>query len=284
MQRSESIAQLVAAMAKAQASMKNPSFDRVNPHFKSKYTSLAAVRDAVLPALAKEGLALMQFICTAEDMVVCTTLLSHESGEYIQDDLRLPATATAQGYTAAATYAKRIAMTAICGVAGDDDDDGESTPRDPRPERQAALTRSAEEQAWMDAMQGLLEAHGRTEEEITKTWRWVAHRCQMGWSPALGRKLYGELEVRLQPPKTPAQAAKAEPPAGEAGFTFIAQIEALLHARGEDLATAWEAAEAWRGKLRAQFSVADYVALLKHLREQEAPAPAQDPETAEMFA
>ncbi len=46
MTRSDSITQLVTALAKAQAEMAGAKKDSENPHFRSKYADLAAVRDA----------------------------------------------------------------------------------------------------------------------------------------------------------------------------------------------------------------------------------------------
>ena len=43
MNRSESINELAAALAKAQAVMAGASKDNINPHFKSKYADLASV-------------------------------------------------------------------------------------------------------------------------------------------------------------------------------------------------------------------------------------------------
>ena len=50
---------LFAALAKAQAAMDNVVKDSANPHFKSRFASLAAVRDVVIPALAEQGLSLI---------------------------------------------------------------------------------------------------------------------------------------------------------------------------------------------------------------------------------
>lgn len=56
MKRSENCAEISAALAAAQAEMKNPSFDSTNPHFRNKFASLAAIRNAVVPVFAKHGL------------------------------------------------------------------------------------------------------------------------------------------------------------------------------------------------------------------------------------
>ena len=123
--RSPSIAALAAAMNKAQAEMKNPAKDSLNPFFKSKYADLSAVREAVLPALNKHGLSVMQFPCELDDAPALTTLLTHTSGEWVETTMKVrPTKSDPQAIGSAVTYARRYALQSITGVAADDDDDG----------------------------------------------------------------------------------------------------------------------------------------------------------------
>ena len=55
MTTSEQIGDLAAALAKAQAGMKNAVLNKVNPHYRSKYADLAGIRDAVIPALTAQA-------------------------------------------------------------------------------------------------------------------------------------------------------------------------------------------------------------------------------------
>ena len=75
------LALIAEAVAAAQLEMQNPGFDMVNPHFRNKYASLAAVRDAVIPVFAKHGVALIQDLKTGERSVSVTTHLYHKSGQ-----------------------------------------------------------------------------------------------------------------------------------------------------------------------------------------------------------
>jgi hypothetical protein len=122
----ERTGQISAALAKAQAEMQNPAFDTTNPHFKSRFASLAAVRNATVPVLAKHGIAMSQNLTSGDNSVACTTILMHASGQRLSfGPLVLPvAKADAQGFGSAATYARRYSLMAVCGVVGDDDDDG----------------------------------------------------------------------------------------------------------------------------------------------------------------
>jgi ERF superfamily protein len=128
-ERSAQIGVLMQALARAQQHMTPPLCDSTNPHYRTRYASLAAIRAAVLPALSAEGLALTQLPCTPVDgwAGITTGLWHGASGQYLLSTLRLPvARADAQGYGSALTYARRYALQALCAVAGDEDDDAEA--------------------------------------------------------------------------------------------------------------------------------------------------------------
>jgi hypothetical protein len=124
--RSLTLGGLAKALARAQAELKNPPKESVNPHFKSRYADLATVRDVVVPVLAKHGLAVMQLPCELDDHPALTTLLVHgESGEWVETTIRLrPGKLDPQGVGSALTYLRRYSLQSVAGVAADDDDDG----------------------------------------------------------------------------------------------------------------------------------------------------------------
>jgi hypothetical protein len=123
MQRSESIAALAAALAKAQGQIEGARKANENPHFRSKYADLGSVWDAIREPLSSNGLAVLQELTTADGRVACTTLIVHASGEWIQyDPFSVPVSKQdAQGYGSAATYCRRYSLATI-GVAPIDDD------------------------------------------------------------------------------------------------------------------------------------------------------------------
>jgi hypothetical protein len=127
--------ELNAALAKAQAEMSNPKFDKTNPHFRNKFASLAAVRDAVLPILAKHGIACVQDLASVEGGVACTTILMHASGQRVAlGPLKMPVSKQdAQGFGSAATYARRYHLMAVANVVGDEDDDANEATGKPAP-------------------------------------------------------------------------------------------------------------------------------------------------------
>ena len=71
---------IAKALAASQAEMRNPAFDSANPHYRSQFASLASVRNAIVPVLAKHGIACTQDVQTTEKGVACFTSLWHESG------------------------------------------------------------------------------------------------------------------------------------------------------------------------------------------------------------
>lgn len=126
MNRSESTANIASALVKAQTALKNPHFDSTNPHFKSKFASLAAVREAVVPVFSACGIAITQWpVATENGFAGCITRLDHTSGEWMEERFVLPVDrGNAHGYASCVTYAKRISMQSVAAVVGDEDDDG----------------------------------------------------------------------------------------------------------------------------------------------------------------
>lgn len=116
---------IAGALSKAQTEMSNPGFDSTNPHFRNKFASLAAVRNAVVPVMAKHGIFVSQDLSSVAEGVSCVTILTHSSGQQMRfGPLVLPVSKNdAQGFGSAATYARRYSLMAVAGVVGDDDDD-----------------------------------------------------------------------------------------------------------------------------------------------------------------
>jgi hypothetical protein len=121
--RSASIAKLAAALAKAQGEIEGASKDKTNPHFKSAYADLASVWDACRAALSKNEIAVIQTPSADGSKVTVETILAHSSGEWISDQLTMTAQdARPQAIGSCITYARRYALSAMVGVAPEDDD------------------------------------------------------------------------------------------------------------------------------------------------------------------
>ena len=125
MNKSDSVAGLAAALAKAQGVMKGALKDSANPFFKSRYADLASVVEAIRAAFSANGLSYIQTVEPSDkDEVRVETTLLHASGEWISCGiLSLPVSKIdAQGYGSALTYARRYSLSAAVGVAPEDDD------------------------------------------------------------------------------------------------------------------------------------------------------------------
>jgi hypothetical protein len=124
MRTSEQIADLAAALAKAQAKIEGAVKDKENPGFRgAKYADLGAVWDAIRAPLTDNGLSVTQWLRSTETGVEVETLLLHATGQYMADVFAVPVgKRDAQGYGSAATYARRYALMAAVGIAPVDDD------------------------------------------------------------------------------------------------------------------------------------------------------------------
>ncbi|MCA1528411.1 MULTISPECIES: ERF family protein [Bradyrhizobium] len=134
-QSSERIGTIAAALARAQAELVNPektltavirsSFPREeNRTF--RYASLAAGLDIVRKTLSQQEIATIQTtrIEQGSGQIHLTTLLAHASGEWISSDLPVCPSKDVEAphrMGAALTYARRYALFALVGIAGEDD-------------------------------------------------------------------------------------------------------------------------------------------------------------------
>jgi ERF superfamily len=134
-QSSSSIANLVAALAKAQTALVNPEKSLVATIRQSgasgaeqtfRYAPLSSGLEIVRKTLGEHEIATVQ--TTAVDqgagIVNLTTVLAHSSGEWIASDWPVCAiseTAIPQRMGAALTYARRYSLFTLVGIAGEDD-------------------------------------------------------------------------------------------------------------------------------------------------------------------
>lgn len=146
MKTSPTIGAIAAALAKAQGEFKVVGYDSDNPHFKSKFASLAALVTATRPALTKNGIAVLQGALvpeTNEGVLVgfaVETLLAHTSGEWISVPVVVPVEKpSAQGAQSALSYGRRGGYAAALGIVTDEaEDDGESASNHSQTGRPAA--------------------------------------------------------------------------------------------------------------------------------------------------
>lgn len=135
-QSSERIGAIAGALAKAQAELTNPEktmsalirspFPREEDRT-FRYASLASGLDIVRKTLSKQEVATIQTtrVEPATGLIHLTTLLAHSSGEWISSDWPVCTSkdteAAPHRMGAALTYARRYALFALVGIAGEDD-------------------------------------------------------------------------------------------------------------------------------------------------------------------
>lgn len=130
MQSSPTIGALCAALAKAKTQYSSAKKDAKNPFFKSDYLTLAGAHGAADGALSAHGLAVLQSTCYSDASITLTTVLMHESGEWVSGTYPVnPVKNDPQGIGSAMTYARRYSYMAIVGLAAEDDDGNQASNR-----------------------------------------------------------------------------------------------------------------------------------------------------------
>lgn len=127
MNKSESITKINKALVEFHKKVKQPMKDAKNPFFKSKYVPLENVVEAIDEVAPSLGLSFTQWASNdSNGRVGVSTMLLHESGEYIEyDPVYMKADKeTAQGAGALISYLKRYSLSAVFGITSDQDDDG----------------------------------------------------------------------------------------------------------------------------------------------------------------
>ena len=130
---------IAAALARAQSEMGKALKSANNPHFKAKYADLASVVDACMPALNRNGIAVIQPTFDDDTGRYVKTILIHgESGDTLE--CRVPLIVQKndmQGYGSAVTYARRYGLMGMTGIAPEDDDGNAAATAAPRNEPKA---------------------------------------------------------------------------------------------------------------------------------------------------
>jgi hypothetical protein len=129
MNKSVSICEVASALSKAQAEIPAVKFDSQNPFLKNKYASLGAVIETARPVLAKHGLAIVQSPVSSGEQIGITTLVTHTSGEWLEDTIYINSTdskglSVAQSAGVVISYLRRYSLQAFLNMYADEDTDG----------------------------------------------------------------------------------------------------------------------------------------------------------------
>jgi hypothetical protein len=141
--QSNDVGQIAAALARAQKNMGNATKDAKNEHLRSKYATLASVREACQMPLANEEIAIVQLPATEGDKIAVTTMLIHSSGQWISCEMSAHLSANkalteVQAVGSVITYLRRYTLAALVGIAVEDDDGNAAPKPAPRQEQRPA--------------------------------------------------------------------------------------------------------------------------------------------------
>jgi outer membrane biosynthesis protein TonB len=132
--QTDDISQLATALAAATLKFGPVKRTTHNTYLDTYYADLATIIDATRSPLAEQGLVIMQSpqVSGVNKTVKITTRLLHASGQFIEEELILPATNpkgdfSTQSIGASITYARRYAQQSILNISAEADDDGNST-------------------------------------------------------------------------------------------------------------------------------------------------------------
>lgn len=123
---SQDLGELFQALSDIQAKVENPTATGTNEDLGTRHLTLAGVLIAARPLLREHGLCIVQMPSGG----FLRTILGHKSGQFIQCDtpllLERSDLTPMQALASAVSFARRIAMTSILGMA-QPDDDGQGT-------------------------------------------------------------------------------------------------------------------------------------------------------------
>lgn len=124
-----------------------------------KYITLDTIMSAVRPELAKQGVFIMQHL--SGDSLV--TILQHKSGQFVASALTFQTmngsgTNNLQNLGGGLTYLRRYALTAILGIAADEDDDGNAGGLEKKQTPEKWLNKTNKDGSLTTQWQGMIDA------------------------------------------------------------------------------------------------------------------------------
>ncbi len=161
---SKEISQISAALAKAQPAFGTPTkrrmarvySKRTNSSYTYKYADLEDVMKCVRKPLADNELAIVHMTQEFAGQVELVTRLVHSSGEYFQSIYPVKAEADRpQEMGSAMTYARRYTVSALLGIASEEDDDAQGA--------QEAARSAGSDSGQRQAIQRLNARHAASE-------------------------------------------------------------------------------------------------------------------------
>jgi hypothetical protein len=247
--QSESIDRLAAALTAAQAAFppvlkhEEAEIRSAKGNYSYRYADLASVLAAVRGPLSANGLAVTQVpLRTRDASLVLRTVLMHSSGQFIAGEMEIAADLTRpQDVGSYLTYARRYSLSALVGIASEEDDDGAAAqmqaratarangprprynPDDRRPmrtERDPDAETIAAEAAYYDREQ-------QPAPQPVRDGRWLvraaAEKKMLSWFEAFGRQRGFPSQIMRWSPLMVDAAVKARQDANETAKAEAAQ-------------------------------------------------------------
>ncbi len=141
-----------AALAAAQQEFGQVTKGSVNPAFISKYADLADVASVVIPTLNKHGCAVLHYLTGEQFQMMRTEFVHWSSDTKLACDVPLIFEKNnMQGMKSATTYAKRIGLESLSGIAPEDDDGNAASKKSNKPVQASDADRSDADD-WIDCM------------------------------------------------------------------------------------------------------------------------------------
>ena len=136
MKTSEQLNELFSALSKAQENIKNAQKEGYNPMFKSNYTTVTSVLEAI-KSVYKENISIIQ-MPEADKLI---TRVGHSSGQWLEIETPLfigepKGMSKMQAYGNAITYARRYALVSLFGIGQEDNDGNDCNHNEPMPKKE----------------------------------------------------------------------------------------------------------------------------------------------------
>jgi len=121
---------LAQAMLDFRVNVDSVTKDSTNPYFNSGYTSYNAVRETINPTLDMLGIVVIQapMILDGIDVLNTKVYMAHNPSDMIESNMRLlTPKADMQQLSGSVTYARRVSLITLFGLATEDDDANQSS-------------------------------------------------------------------------------------------------------------------------------------------------------------
>ena len=203
---SELIGTLAAALAKAQMELTNPEkslVGAIGSPFRDdqrtfRYAPLSSGLDIVRKSLGRHEIAMVQTTSLNKEtgLIHLTTMLAHSSGEWLSSEwpvCPISETAAPQRMGAALTYARRYALFALVGIAGEDDLDAPDLPA-PRPQAGPSAASPPSPASQKRGGNGAQKVSRQTQTENTNSSARPAPELPADESVSLSKRLLRDVE------------------------------------------------------------------------------------------